>query len=268
MKRDQVTEPWHGSMDKILPRHLDRLAVVYVRQSTLQQVFDHQESTRWPYGLVQRAVAWGGSETRVLVIDEAWGQSGTTAEGRQGFQRLVAEVGLDQVGWVVGVEMSRLARSSKDGHQLLETCALLGTLIADVDGIDDPRHDNDRLLLGLKGPMREAELHRLKHRMDQGTRHKARRGERRFALPIGSVWDSGGAMACAPDAQVHHVGRLIFRKFDELGTLHALGRYLVQQGIKLGVRRREGPANGALEGRGPKRSTVQAFLTNPIDAGA
>ena len=118
MKLDQVTEPWHGSMDNILPRHLDRLAVVDVRQSTMPQVFDHQESTRVPYGLVQRAVAWGWSETRVLVIDEDLGQSGTTAEGRQGFQRLVADVGLDHVGLVVGVEMSRVARSSQDWHQL------------------------------------------------------------------------------------------------------------------------------------------------------
>ena len=156
MKLDQVTEQWHGYMDKILPRHLDRLAVVYVRQSTMQQVFDHQESTRLQYGLVQRAVAWGWSETRVLVIDEDLGQSGPTAEGRQGFQRLVAEVGLDHVGLVVGVEMSRLARSSKDWHQRLETCALCGTLIADLDGIDDPSHDHDRLLLGLQGPMSEA----------------------------------------------------------------------------------------------------------------
>jgi DNA invertase Pin-like site-specific DNA recombinase len=268
MKLDHVTEHWHGYMDKILLRHLDRLAVVYVRQSTMQQVFDHQESTRWPYGLVQRAGAWGWSETRVLVIDEDLGQSGTTAEGRQGLQRLVAEVGVAHVGLVVGVEMSRLARSSKDWHQRLETCALFGTLIADLDGIDDPSHSNDRWLVGLKGPMREAELHLLQQRMDQGKRPKARRGERRFALPSGDVWDSGGEMAVDPDEQVPHVVRLMFRKFDALGTVHALGRYLVQQGLTLGVRRREGPANGALEWRCPKRSTVQAFLKTPIDAGA
>jgi DNA invertase Pin-like site-specific DNA recombinase len=268
MKLYQVTEQWHGYTDNILPRHLDRLAVVYVRQSTMQQVLDHQESTRLPYGLVQRAVAWGWSETRVLGINEDVGQAGTTAEGRQGFQCLVAEVGLDHVGLVVGVAMSRVARSSKDWHQRLETCALFGTLIADLDGIDDPSHDNDRLLLGLKGTISETELHLLKQRMDQGKRNKARRGERRFALPIGYIWDSGGEMAFDPDAQVQHVVRLIFRKFDELGTLHALVRDLVQQGIELGVRRREGPAEGALEWRCPKRSTVQAFLKNPIDAGA
>jgi DNA invertase Pin-like site-specific DNA recombinase len=136
--------------EKILPRHWERLAVVYVRQSTMQQVLEHQESTRLQYGLVRRAVAWGWPEARVLVIDDDLGRSGTSAEGRQGFQRLVAEVGLDHVGLILGVEMSRLARSSKDWHQLLEICALFGTLIADLDGIYDPSQYNDRLLLGLK----------------------------------------------------------------------------------------------------------------------
>ena len=127
---------------------MERLAVVYVWQSTMQQVLDHQESTRLQYGLVQRAVAWGWSEARVLVIDDDLGRSGTSAEGRHGFQRLVAEGGLDHVGLMLGVEMSRLARSSKDWHQLLEICALFGTLIADLDGIDDPSQYHDRLLLG------------------------------------------------------------------------------------------------------------------------
>lgn len=262
------SDPWHGYSENLTLHHFERLAVVYVRQSTMQQVLDHQESTRLPYGLVQRAMALGWSEARVLVIDEDLGQSGTTAEGRQGFQRLVAEVGLDHVGLVLGVEMSRLARSSKDWHQLLETCALFGTLIADLDGIYDPSQYNDRLLLGLKGTMREAELHLLKQRMEQGTLQKARRGELRFGLPIGYVRDASGAIAFDPDAQVQHVVRLIFRKFDELGTLHALVRYLAQQGIALGVRLREGPAKGTLEWRCPKRTTLQALLRNPIYAGA
>jgi DNA invertase Pin-like site-specific DNA recombinase len=142
------TETWQGYGDNILSRHFERLAVVYVRQSTPQQVLDHQESTRLQYGLVRRAMALGWSEARVLVIDDDLGQSGATAEGRQGFQRLVAEVGLDHVGLVLGVDMSRLARSSKDWHQLLEMCALFGTLIADLDGLYDPSQYNDRLLLG------------------------------------------------------------------------------------------------------------------------
>jgi DNA invertase Pin-like site-specific DNA recombinase len=262
------SDPWHGYSEKLTLRHLERLAVVYVRQSTMQQVLDHQESTRLQYGLVQRAMALGWSEARVLVIDEDLGQSGATAEGRQGFQRLVAEVGLDHVGLVLGVEMSRLARSSKDWHQLLETCALFGTLIADLDGIYDPNQYNDRLLLGLKGTMSEAELHLIKQRMEQGKLQKARRGELRFGLPIGYVRDASGAIALDPDAQVQHVVRLIFRKFDELGTLHALVRYLAQQGVELGVRLREGPAKGTLEWRCPKRTTLQALLRNPIYAGA
>jgi DNA invertase Pin-like site-specific DNA recombinase len=150
MNLSPVNDTWQGYHDKVTSRHLDRLAVVYVRQSTMQQVLDHQESTRLQYGLVQRAIALGWSEARVLVIDDDLGQSGASAEGRQGFQRLVAEVGLDHVGLVLGIEMSRLARSSKDWYQLLEICSLFSTLIADVDGIYDPSHYNDRLLLGLK----------------------------------------------------------------------------------------------------------------------
>jgi DNA invertase Pin-like site-specific DNA recombinase len=138
MSQSLRSDAWHGDRDKLTFRHLERLAVVYVRQSTMQQVLEHQESTRLQYGLVQRAIALGWSEARVLGIDDDWGQSGTTAEGRQGFQRLVAEVGLEHGGLVLGVEMSRWARSSKDWHQLLETCALFGTLIAALDGIDDP----------------------------------------------------------------------------------------------------------------------------------
>src|SRR6516165_4310975 len=148
----KVGEEWGWYTEKIRPQHVERLAVVYVRQSTMQQVLEHQESTRLQYGLVRRAVAWGWPEVRVLVIDDDLGRSGTRAEGRQGFQRLVAEVGLDHVGLILGVEMSRLARSSKDWHQLLEICALFGTLIADLDGIYDPSQYNDRLLLGLKIP--------------------------------------------------------------------------------------------------------------------
>ncbi len=268
MNLNSVNDAWQGYHDKVTSRHLDRLAVVYVRQSTMQQVLDHQESTRLQYGLVQRAIALGWSEARVLVIDDDLGHSGASAEGRHGFQRLVAEVGLDHVGLVLGIEMSRLARSSKDWHQLLETCALFGTLIADVDGIYDPSHYNDRLLLGLKGTMSEAELHLIKQRMDQGKLNKARRGELRFGLPIGYMRDASGHIALDPDEQVQQVVRLMFRKFDDLGTLHALVRYFAQHDIKVGVRLREGPAKGTLEWRVAKRTTLQALLKNPIYAGA
>jgi DNA invertase Pin-like site-specific DNA recombinase len=268
MSLHQVTEEWQWYAEKILPRHLERLAVVYVRQSTMQQVLDHQESTRLQYGLVQRAVAWGWPEVRVLVIDDDLGRSGPDAEGRHGFQRLVAEVGLDHVGLILGIEMSRLARSSKDWHQLLEICALFGALIADLDGIYDPSQYNDRLLLGLKGTMSEAELYILKQRMYQGTLQKARRGALSFALPIGYVHNASGEVVYDPDEQVQHVVRLIFRKFDELSTLHALLRYLVQHDIQLGVRLREGPAKGTLEWRRPNRMTLQNLLKNPLYAGA
>ena len=137
---------------KIQGHHRDRLAVVYVRQSTVQQLVRHQESTRLQYGLVERAQQLGWSPQRVLVIDDDLGKSGTTVQGRPGFQRLVAEVSLDHVGIVLGLEMSRLARSCRDWHQLLEVCALFGTLIGDLDGIYDPTDYNDRLLLGLNSP--------------------------------------------------------------------------------------------------------------------
>jgi len=136
--------------EKLHAWHRERLAVIYVRQSTPQQVLDHQESTRLQYGLVGRALALGWAADRILVIDDDLGKSGTSAQGRAGFQRLVSEVSLDHVGMIFGVEMSRLARSNKDWHQLLELCALFHTLIADLDGMYDPALYNDRLLLGLK----------------------------------------------------------------------------------------------------------------------
>jgi DNA invertase Pin-like site-specific DNA recombinase len=242
--------------------------VVYVRQSTPQQVLDHQESTRLQYGLKTRVTELGWAEDRVLVIDDDLGKSGASAEGRVGFQRLVSEVSLDHVGIVLGIEMSRLARSCKDWHQLLEICALFRTLIADLDGIYDPAQYNDRLLLGLKGTMSEAELHILKQRMNQGRLNKARRGELGLAVPTGYVRRTSGEVALDPDEQVQHVVRLIFRKFEELGTLNAVLRYLVKNSIQLGMRIREGLGKGELEWHRPNRITLQTILKNPIYAGA
>ncbi len=196
------------SAEKLRPWHRERLAVVYVRQSTAQQVLVHQESTRLQYGLVARAEALGWSSERVLVIDDDLGKSGTTAAGRAGFQRLVTEVSLGHVGLILGMEMSRLARSNADWHRLLEVCALFGALIADLDGIYDPAQYNDRLLLGLKGTMSEAELHLLKQRMYQGCLSKARRGELTFALPTGYVWPRSRGFQFDPDEQVQQVVRL------------------------------------------------------------
>ncbi len=254
--------------EKIHPWHREQLAVVYVRQSTVQQVLDHQESTRLQYGLVSRAQALGWATDRILVIDEDLGQSGTSAEGRSGFQRLVSEVSLDHIGIIFGVEMSRLARSNKDWHQLLELCALFHALIADLDGIYDPAQYNDRLLSGLKGTMSEAELHILKQRMHQGRLSKARRGDLQFALPVGYVWSPTGELQFDPDEQVQQVVRLVFRTFEELGTLGGLVRYLAHHQIQLGVRVRERPGKGELVWRRPNRATVQMMLKPPFSAGS
>lgn len=256
-----------GHSEKLRLFHQERLAVVYVRQSTPQQVLEHQESTRLQYGLVNRAKALGWDPLRILVIDDDLGKSGTSAQGRVGFQRLVSEVSLDHVGIILGVDMSRLARSNKDWHQLLELCALFRTLIADLDGIYDPAPYNDRLLLGLKGTMSEAELHILKQRMYQGRLNKARRGDLQFALPVGYIWSPTGEIQFDPDEQVQQVVRFLFRKFDELGTLGGLVRYLASQQIQLGVRVREGLGKGELVWRRPNRATVQMMLKHPLYAG-
>ena len=182
---DLLPRPLCGLSEKISRRHRERLAIVYIRQSTVQQVERHQESTRLQYALVDRAFHLGWARESIVVVDDDLGRSGTSIEGRLGFQRLVAEVGLGNVGLVLGVEMSRLARSNRDWHQLLEICSLFDTLIADCDGVYDPANFNDRLLLGLKGTMSEAELHILKARMLEGRRSKARRGELGKRLPMG-----------------------------------------------------------------------------------
>jgi DNA invertase Pin-like site-specific DNA recombinase len=253
---------------KLQAWHLDRSAIVYVRQSTPQQVAEHQESTARQYALAGRAVAFGWPRERVLTIDEDLGQSGQSAEGRLGFQRRLAEVALDHVGLILGLEMSRLARSCKDWHQLLELCARFRTLLADADGLYDPTDYNDRLLLGLKGTMSEAELHILKERMYQGKLNKARRGELYGPPPIGYVRIAAGPPTLDPDDQVQAVVRLIFDQFDRQGTLHGLLRYLVHHGIRIPVRPHFGPNRGQLEWRRPNRETLQNLLHHPIYAGA
>src|SRR5213596_2028416 len=161
---------------KVTARHVQRQAMLYVRQSTLHQVLENTESTARQYALRERAVALGWETSRIVVIDSDLGQSGASSADRQGFQRLVAEVGLGHVGLVMGLEVSRLARSSLDWHHLLEICAMTGTLILDEDGLYDPATFNDRLLLGLKGTMSEAELYVLRARLQGGILNKARRG--------------------------------------------------------------------------------------------
>src|SRR4051812_28408638 len=205
------------SSPKLRPWHLDRTAIVYLRQSTPQQVLEHQESTARQYALADRAVALGWPRSQVQVIDDDLGKSGQSVEGRPGFQRLLAEVALDRVGLILGLEMSRLARSCKDWHQLLELCARYRVLLADADMIYDPTEYSDRLLLGLTGMMNEAELHILKQRMYQGKLNKARRGELVVAVPVGYVKSPAGEVTLDPDEQVQEIVRLVFDQFDRQG---------------------------------------------------
>ena len=222
--------------EKITREHQQRLAIIYIRQSTPQQVERNQESTKLQYALVDRAFHFGWARETIVTIDDDLGRSGSTVEGRLGFQRLVAEVGLGHVGLVLGIEMSRLARSCRDWHQLLEICALFDTLIADVDGVYDPANYNDRLLLGLKGTMSEAELHILQARMLAGRNAKARRGDLGKPLPMGYLRRPSGEVALDPDEQAQSLIRLVFDLFDRLRTVSGVLRYLVQNDIKMPVR--------------------------------
>jgi DNA invertase Pin-like site-specific DNA recombinase len=253
---------------KLRPWHLDRVAIVYVRQSTPQQVLDHKESTARQYALADRAVALGWLRDRVVTIDDDLGKSGQSIEGRPGFQRLLAEVALDRVGLILGLEMSRLARSCKDWHQLLELCGRYRVLLADADGLYDPTEHSDRLLLGLHGVMNEAELHVLKQRMHQGKLNKARRGELFATPPIGYVWSPERRWAIDPDQQVQAVVKLIFDQFDREVTMHGLLRYLVHHAIRVPVRPAGGPNKGQLEWHRPSRATLLNLLRNPSYAGA
>ena len=258
---------WLPGNGKIQGTHVDRLAVVYVRQSTLKQVREHQESGRLQYALKERAIQLGWSSRRVEVIDEDQGHSGKHAEGRAGFQRLVAEVGLNHVGLVLGIEISRLARSNSDWYRLLDMCALFHTLIADGDGIYDPREYNDRLLLGLKGTMSEAELHILKQRLDAGKWAKARRGELRMPLPMGYVRRPSGEVIKDPDEQAQAVLALVFAAFERYRTVNGVLRYLLEQKIQFPVREASGPDKGKLRWSRPSRSTLNTLLHHPIYAG-
>lgn len=248
---------------KISGRHQERLAVVYVRQSSVHQVQRHQESTQLQYSLVSHAERLGWPRERVAVIDDDLGISGASTEGRLGFQRLLSEVALDHVGVILGVEMSRLARSCKDWYQLLELCALFGTLICDLDGVYDPTCYNDRLLLGLKGTMSEAELHILRQRLWQGALQKARRGELLSKGPFGYVRASG-QLVMDPDEQARAVVGLIFDQFERLGTMNAVLRHLVANGIRLPVRAGAGPNRGQLEWHRPNQAALQNLLKHPV----
>ena len=254
--------------DKIQQHHLDRLAIIYVRQSTLHQVQHHSESTRLQYALKEKAITLGWDLENIVTIDDDLGQSGSNAEGRPGFQRLVAQVSLGRVGIVIGIEMSRLARSCSDWYQLLDVCALFRTLIGDADGIYDPSSYNSRLLLGLKGTMSEAELHMIKQRMVEGKNAKARRGDLKITLPVGYVTRPSGEITKDLDEQVQSIIQLIFELFDKLLTVNAVVRYLVEHRIRMPHRETSGLQKGELGWRRPNNSTLASVLHHPIYAGA
>ena len=254
--------------NKVTAEHLRRLAYLYVRQSTLRQVNENRESTARQYDLKRRAQVLGWAADQIIVIDEDLGLSGATANNRNGFQRLVAEVGLGRVGMVMGLEVSRLARSSTDWHRLLEICALADTLILDEDGIYDPSHFNDRLLLGLKGTMSEAELHLLRARLLGGQLNKARRGELWMKPPIGFVHDSSGHVVFDPDQQVQQGVRLVFETFRQTGSALRVVHYFKTEGVLWPRRITSGVRAGELLFGSLEHSRVLGILHNPRYTGA
>jgi DNA invertase Pin-like site-specific DNA recombinase len=256
------------SVSKIRDRHFDRLAMVYVRQSSPQQVLENRESRERQYALAQFAQRLGWPAERVVVVDEDQGQSGRSAEGRSGFQRLMSEVSLNHVGIVLGLELSRLSRSNKDWHQLIDVCGIFNTLLCDQDGVYDPLDTNDRLLLGMKGAMSEFELVTLRNRLLRGSRNKAERGELFLHVPLGYLKTPAGEVVQEPDEQARGMVQLVFEKFDELGSAYAVFRYLVLNDLKLGFRRQRGGRIGELEWRSPSPNRIFSILKHPIYAGA
>ena len=256
------------AQEKIQAEHLNRDAYLYVRQSTLRQVLENTESTQRQYGLQERAVDLGWSRQQVVVIDHDLGQSGASAADRAGFQKLVAEVGLGRVGIVLGLEVSRLARNSMDWHRLLEICALSGTLILDEDGIYDPAHYNDRLLLGLKGAMSEAELHILGARLRGGILNKVDRGELALPLPVGFVYDGQERVMVDPDQQVQQGVRRLLDAFRRTGSILGTVREFRKQSWRFPVRSQKGARPGDLQWVELTRNRVFSVLHNPRYAGA
>ena len=217
---------------KVRPEHLKRNAYLYIRQSTIHQVFHNTESTRRQYDLRRRAVALGWPDDSIIVIDSDLGQSGASAKDREGFQKLVADVGMGKAGIVLGLEVSRLARNSSDWHRLLEICALTDTLILDEDGLYDPSYFNDRLLLGMKGTMSEAELHMIRARLRGGILNKARRGELQVPLPVGLSYDLSGKVILSPDSQIQEALHVFFKTYKRTGSASAVVKHFCKNGIQ------------------------------------
>jgi DNA invertase Pin-like site-specific DNA recombinase len=250
---------------KVQSHHLERDAYLYIRQSSMKQVIENIESTKRQYALRGRATALGWVEDRIVVIDSDQGESGASAAWRDGFRRLVTDVGLGRAGIVMGLEVSRLARNNADWHRLLEICALANTLILDEDGVYDPTNFNDRLLLGLKGAMSEAELHVLKARLRGGILNKVRRGEYRCVLPTGLIYNESGVVL-DPDAQVRETIAHFFETFARVGSAHQTVKAFRAEGVRFPSRLRA-PAVGAMF-RPLTASTAMRTLRNPRYAGA
>jgi DNA invertase Pin-like site-specific DNA recombinase len=252
---------------KVHAHHLDRDAYLYIRQSSMRQVVENVESTKRQYALRARATALGWPDDRIVVIDSDQGESGASAAWREGFQRLVAEVGIGRAGIVMGLEVSRLARNNADWHRLLEICALTDTLILDEDGIYDPAAFNDRLLLGLKGTMSEAELHVLKARLRGGILNKVRRGEYRCVLPTGLVYDEAGEVVLDPDTQVRETFAYFFETFSRVGSANQTIKVFRNEGLRFPSRVRS-HGDAKLIFRPLTASTALRTLHNPRYAGA
>ena len=238
---------------------------MYVRQSTPSQVVAHTESLVRQYELRERAVVLGWPAPQVVVIDADLGRSGADATARLGFRELVADVGLGKVGIVLGIEVSRLARNNADWYQLLDLCALTDTLIADADGVYHPGDFNDRLVLGLKGTMSEAELHLIRSRLTAGLRHKAARGQLRQGLPVGLDYDADDRVVVTPDEAVREAIATVFRRFDELGSARQVLLSLREDGLLLPRRRNGCPRISWAPATYP---AIHDFLSNPAYAGA
>jgi DNA invertase Pin-like site-specific DNA recombinase len=251
--------------NKITPSHLTRNAYIYIRQSTDHQVRENIESQQRQYELADLARQYHWNEDAIIVIDDDLGKSGSSATARTGFAKLVADVALGKAGIIFGLEVSRLARNNRDWYQLLDLCSLTGALIADTDGIYDPSSFNDRLLLGLKGTMSEAELHMLKNRMLQGLYHKAQKGELRFKLPIGYQFDSDGKIIKSLDEQITHTIDLTFKKFFETGTANGVLQYFLENNLQF-------PRQATFEKRTrwirPYYGAIRHTLGNPLYTGS
>jgi DNA invertase Pin-like site-specific DNA recombinase len=253
---------------KIRPQHLNRIAFVYIRQSTMGQVRFHRESTERQYALKEKAQELGWEPEQILLIDEDLGLSGAQKSLRQGFQKLVAQVSLGQVGAIFGLEISRLARSSADLLRLLELCALFDTIVVDEDGIYDLNDFNDRLILGFKGTMSEAELHFLRSRLLGGKKNKAHKGELRFPLPVGYCYDEDGNTVLDPDQEVQAAVTRLFSVFKACGSAYGVVKYFAQNHLLFPKRAYGGTWNGKLIWGSLIHSRVVGVLKNPGYAGA